>query len=538
MSDSSATNDPASPPRRSRAARARDLKIAGVLALIIAIELGLWFWSGIPIQEAALHFRDGRYEASASVLGRNDWVPLRRHDREWIRTAAHLALEREPEQSVSRVREQGRRFIVPLRRSEVLEALVRRGLFSAALAWEGAAREWRDPGERELLLKAAALVGDGRLEEAERALAAVPVSEQSREGLDALRRSITDQTRGIVPVVLDRDGKVLALWRFADDAIVVTEPSAAPLIAALQAQELRSPWPTLHMTLDVDRQRLLEQLLEGYRGTIAAVEPATGRVLGIVATTGVNPLDSVSLGSLGRLAIPAAAGAYPVVCNGLLRVERGVVLDSGRHGAVPDHEAALTWGCSVAAGRSAIEAGRDAVLRSVSDLGFSSEAASDLELASIPSADGTVAATPLDLAALAGALGSDGVRRRPVLVERRTSILGEPLEITPNQVNMLEAQTSGRLREVLRRSVLESRGDAHLLAIEGIDAGAAGGHYSGADGQFSARMIGFSPLRAPTLAVAVTLEGSGPSRTSAARLMALILDRVRIEQPPTDEALP
>lgn len=515
---------PVAPPRRKR-----DLKIAGALLVLIAIEVAIWIASGRSIVAARRHFDDGRYEAARIELKRTDWIPFRRADRDWMSAAIGLALGDSTGEALPRVRDRGLRIFTPLQRVDVLDVLVRRGEFEEAVLWSEIARGLLGPRARERLLRAAALIGSGRVDDGTLMLSSVSDNGDWSSQVMALRTALSDRKRGITPVVLDSKGRVLALWRFADQTIVVADPSAATLIRALQRDgTVTGPWPVLHLSLDVERQRRVDALLEGRNGAIAVVNPATGAVVALASSDDVDPLQPVALGSLGRIGMPQVESVYPVLCRGLLHAGPATILDVGRHGAVPDHETALTWGCSVAAGKSGIAAGAASVTRLMTDLGFDAGPTTDADIALLASTEGKAMATPLRLAALAGGVATDGSVQLPRITAHRTSILGETLDSSPSQVVMVPAEAVERLREVMRRSVLEERGDAHALAVSRLDALAFGGNYAAGE-MYSARIAGYGPVEQPRLAVAVVLDDRGPVRVAAADLFASVMREMNYE---------
>lgn len=542
MSDSSSpTAPPESPASRGESdpgRTLRKLRLTGVLVLIIAAELALWIVSGRPLREAADHFAGARYEAARIRLERPRAVPLRNADLDWMLAAARLASghEAEAEPLLDRVRRRGRRFFPPLRREDVLEVLVRQGRFEGAILWAESARTAFGTTERERVLHAAALTGAGRLDEARSELAGVSESDRNSGAIEALRRAMVDRQRGLVPVVYDADGEVLALWRISDGRLLPSEPSTESLVRALEReQDIEGPWPALHLSIRSSVQRELLPLLGRERGTIAVAEIRTRRLIGLASTERGAGLAPIRLGSLARVAIPARQGLYPITCDGFLRLQSVTVRDSGRHGQVPDHESALAWGCIVAAGRAALAQGAGPMNALLEAAGISAEVGSEADLARLGSHESSATASPVQLAELTAGLASDGVRRRSPLVERRTSILGEPLDAqTESRTPLGDAGAVSRVREGMRRSVLEGRGEAHSLAVRGFDVAALPGTLAREAGGFSARIIAFAPTRDPRYAIAVALDGSGPGSSAGTEMLGRVLDAIRYEEVPDE----
>lgn len=520
--------------REEAVPKIRRFRLTGILLLVIAAEAALWILAGRPIHEAVDYFRTGRYEAARIHLERTDWYPLRRSDRDWVAAATALATGREADEELARVQARGRRIFPPLRRDTVLETLIRQSRFDATLAWGDAANVIGGESDREQLLRAAALAATGRLDEAEGLLALVRHTDQHESGLEAVRRAIVDARRGLIPVVVDADGAVLALWRLSDRALVVTEPASRAVVQRVAQQGLiEGPWPTLHLSIEADRQRALASIAESTPGTIAVVDTSTRRLIALVGAGDGDINAPVRIGDLARIVIPAPrSGVYPFTCDGILRVDGQLVPDSGRHGLVPDHESALAWGCSIAASRSAMVAGAEEIARRLEQGGMRSTIDSRLALARVPTDVGSVVSSPTDLAAFAAAIASDGVRVSPDVVRSRTSILGEPVDGEVQlAVPIADTTALQMLGESMRRAVVEARGEAHSLAILGYDAAAMFGNARTADGQYAARIIAYAPSNEPRYAIAIVLSGGGPARGVAGRVAGDVLDALDYTRP-------
>ena len=485
------------------------------------------------MHEAAEHFRTGRYEAGRIHLERSNWIPLRRSDRDWVAAATILAAGGEAGTELERVRRRGRRLFPPLQRDTVLETLVRQSRFDETLAWADAANGIGGETDREQLLQAAAYAGVGRIDDAEHYIGLVRRTDQYLSGLEAVRRAIVDHRRGLIPVVLDARGAVLMMWRVSDGSLMVTEPSATAVVEYVRrSQGISGPWPTLHLTIDVERQRAIAPIASSAPATIAVLSTGTRTLLALAGPPGVDVSSPVPLGDLARIAIPAPSpGVYPVTCEGLLRVDGDVAQDSGRHGLVPDHESAIAWGCAVAAGRAALASGPEPVSQAAARAGFQVTAFREIDLARLATDSGSARATPIDLVAFTAAVATDGVRATPRVVERRASILGEPLDGQSTAAGpVTDSAATASLAEAMRRSVLEARGEAHGLAALDYDVAALFGNHRGTDGRYSARMIAFAPVREPQYAIAVVMDGGGPARGLGSRVVADVLDAIEYRE--------
>lgn len=503
-------------------------RLTGILLLVIAAELVLWLLAGRPIHEAVDYFRTGRYEAARIHLERSDWYPLRRSDRDWVAAATALATGGDASAELDRIARRGRRIFPPLTRDTVLETLIRQSRFEQALAWSDAANVIGGESDREQLLRAAAFAATGEVENAEGLLSLVRRADEHETGLELVRRAVVDRRRGLVPVVVDANGAVLAFWRVNDGKLVITDPAGRDVVESIARQGLiEGPWPTLHTPIDLERQRALQSVVAATPGTIAVVEIESRRLVALVGADSRRIDARAAIGDLARAVVPPPqGGVYPVICDGILRVEGAMIADSGRHGEVPDHESALAWSCAVAAARAALAAGPNEVAASIDRAGFQSGAINALPaLARVPTDSGNVTATPMELAAFAAAVADDGLRVPPRLVERLASILGEPLDgQLASAVPVGSASEVSTLAESMRRSVVEARGEAHAIAILGHDAAAMFGNARGAAGGYASRIIAYAPAEEPRFAIGIVLDGGGPAKGVAGRVVGEVLD--------------
>jgi peptidoglycan glycosyltransferase len=143
-----------------------------------------------------------------------------------------------------------------------------------------------------------------------------------------------------------------------------------------------------------------------------------------------------------------------------------------------------------------------------------------------------LAVSPLQMAMVAATIASGGVARRPFLMRRIVDRGG-------NAVREQDAQETGRvaspqvmadLSAMMRRVVEEGTGTAAALSTSGVAvAGKTGTAETGASGRNQAWFIGFAPAEAPTVAVAVVIEGtSGTGGVVAAPVAAAVM-RAAIE---------
>jgi peptidoglycan glycosyltransferase len=136
-----------------------------------------------------------------------------------------------------------------------------------------------------------------------------------------------------------------------------------------------------------------------------------------------------------------------------------------------------------------------------------------------------LAATPLQMALVAGAIGNGGLLRRPFLMRQVRDRGGDVVrEGTPETVRQVcPPDVASALSAMMRSVVREGTGTA--AALTGLEvAGKTGTAESGAAGRNQAWFIGFAPATNPVVAVAVLIEdttgtGGAVSAPIAGRVM-------------------
>jgi peptidoglycan glycosyltransferase len=143
-------------------------------------------------------------------------------------------------------------------------------------------------------------------------------------------------------------------------------------------------------------------------------------------------------------------------------------------------------------------------------------------------AEGAILVTPLQMAQVAGAVGSGGVLMKPRLTERVVGKDGRVKErIEPDEQNrVMKEETAAELAAMMARVVDEGTGTA--AALSGIEvAGKTGTAEVDNATSNQAWFIGFAPVDNPKMAIAVTVERTqGQGGTVAAPIAANVLQQL------------
>jgi peptidoglycan glycosyltransferase len=360
-----------------------------------------------------------------------------------------------------------------------------------------------------------------------------------------------------------------------------------PLLVRLRLRTARGA--TLETTLLRDVQRIANEQLLGRKGAVVALDPRTGAVLAM-ASSPTYDLARVS-SDFARIARDPGSplltrptqGLYPpgstfkVVTataalesgqftptssfddTGVLNASGKPITNFGRKEfGVHDLTDALTFSINTTFGRLGLALGADRLGATMDAFGFGSRPGIDLpESQVLPSgryADGRIQpndaqgedvariaigqeqllVTPLQMAMVAAGIANDGTLMQPYLGRRVVDRGGAVVkEHRPQQLSQVSSQeTAAQVTAMMRGVVREGTGTA--AALSGLDvAGKTGTAETATPGINDAWFIGFAPAAAPTVAVAVVVEGTpgtgGAEAAPIARrvMQAAIQDGVR-----------
>jgi penicillin-binding protein 2 len=364
----------------------------------------------------------------------------------------------------------------------------------------------------------------------------------------------------------------------------------------------------LYLSMDAKLQSLVEQTLGKRRGAVIAIEPATGAILAFVSTPTYDPnpfVNGIDTGSYDALLNDpdkplinrALNGQYspgstikaflglaaleldgfdpnrPVACPGWYSLPGSTHQfrdwKKGGHGAVNLHDA-VVQSCDVFFYKLAVAMNIDGIKKFLAPFGFGRKTGVDLFNESegiLPSPEwkaarkqiwypgetvitgigqGSILATPLQLAAATAALANHGVRMKPQLVraivDAKTKVARETVpeayaEIPLKDKRHLDIQIQN-LTDVMHsnkgtaywtgyNSPYKIAGKTGTAQVKGV---AQGQNYSekATPERFRdhALFISFAPVGDPKVAVAVIVENGGHGGTTAAPIARKIMDHV------------
>ena len=298
--------------------------------------------------------------------------------------------------------------------------------------------------------------------------------------------------------------------------------------ASVILSEEPQPGPELRLTLDVALQREAEAAMEGKKGAVVVMDPATGEVLALVSAPrpkrgDLNRAVRAAVPPASTVKIVAAAAVLEegvmdprttVVCEGQAKAGGRMMGCSHVHGPV-DLAGALGQSCNC----YFYEAARRLWSKSKSDpsgriggwlarFGLGSLTGIDLASEEIPGkvppgddynvviGQGALLATPVQVARMAAAVANGGDLVRPHLV------LGDPVERVPIG---LKPATLAVLREGLRMTVTEGTAAGQGLA-ELSAAGKTGTAQVVKKQKGHSWFVGYAPQEAPRFVVCVFIE--------------------------------
>ena len=317
-------------------------------------------------------------------------------------------------------------------------------------------------------------------------------------------------------------------------------------------------------TLDIKAQRAALAALQGRRGAVVALEPATGRVRVMASTPSFDPNElrdarDTKVLSNGSALNRTTLGQYPP--GSTFKVVTAVAaIDSGKYtkdsqvdgkspktisgaplnnfnneqfGRIPLTEA-LTNSVNTVWAEVGVEVGRETMQDYMERFGFYDRVPVDLpdeergrsgvqvagrkgfvkvtsgavDLGRVAIGQGGLLATPLQMAQVASAVANDGKLMKPTLTDRVVDRDGRTVEdIEPEtESEVMKASTAREVGDMMAGVVREGTGTA--AALEGISvAGKTGTAERDIQrGINTPWFIGFAPRENPKIAIAVTLE--------------------------------
>lgn len=357
------------------------------------------------------------------------------------------------------------------------------------------------------------------------------------------------------------------------DVLLCAVTAQGQLRAGETPQYLRQDSKAVGVQLTISRQ--MQRAAEAVAaetmtsGCILVLDTASAAVRASVSMPGYDPdnlaasldapdspflnrvLECYTVGSVFKPVLAAAAleaGLAPEYdCNGAVVVDRQIFRCAGGvpHGEV-DLSAALAKSCNGYFIRLGQQLGAQALLQQAQALGFgrsiglaegltaqsgalpgAEELAQSGQLANFSFGQGSLLATPLQVAAMMNTIANGGVYRVPCLLDcALDETSGEELSAfaRPQAERVLTEQTAAALRTMLEQKVAEGTAQD----ASGLPGGAAGKTGTAQTGQFTAEgkermnlwFAGFYPAEDPQYTIVVLQDGQTQAAVSSAAVFA------------------
>lgn len=325
----------------------------------------------------------------------------------------------------------------------------------------------------------------------------------------------------------------------------------------------------VRLTIEPRVQVAAERALGGRRGAVVAMDPRSGAILASVSYPGFSPAavssawETLSTSRESPLLNRVTQGLYPpgsafkvltalaaiehgvaapeseYLCTGERKVDGGVIRDyqDTAHGQLDLTEATAVScnyvfsGLGLALGPRRLE---DAVRRGglLMDTEFELPVSQDRapgagtisreELAELGIGQGRLAVSPLSMVRLVTIVARGGILVDPYLVEAVVGARGAPVwQHSVSQRRTFALATAQVVRSMLGEVV--STGTGRAAAVAGVNVAGKTGTAENPHGPAHAWFVGFAPLDAPRVAVAVVVENGGSGGQVAAPIASSVI---------------
>lgn len=531
-----------------------------ITLLVLAFLFAAVTW--IPLRTARAEWRGGRL--ADAIAGSESWSRTRMWPNQYHQMLAiaygtggqtapaqkHLDAIRGKELLLS---------VVP--KDEVARRLFAQRQYGWFLRYDEAVHERNEPADAPLYRAAVYAMDRDSLPRADEVLRTINRAAVDPHKLAALEASIAQRrTVAQVPYILDRDGKAIALWDMKPPNRVVTanrdyagliEAEAGNLTFGAQSEGLAGA-ETIETSLDSAVQHAAKAALEGYRGSLVAIDPRTNELLAIASNDPRGKAANLALeqqyepGSIikvltGLNALSHGADVssmFPYHCSGDLLIDGrhfGDWLPQG-HGELPALDDALAESCNVFFADIGVRLGAEQLRQFMTTAGFGGHV--DLGLVSVPLGriTGQVfnkfetaylaigleheSVTALHVSMLASMMANRGVLVTPRLVLSRRSILGEAVGAAPKQTasRIAPREAADRMVRAMVAVVTKPKGTGRRAEINGVSMALKTGTAGKRENGYQAVIMAFAPVQSPRIAFGIIAEGAGPAEFAGAKI--------------------
>jgi penicillin-binding protein A len=546
-------------PESKQPRRRRQRPKLAPLLFALAILLGLLYLAaGLPLRHARAAWRAGHPLQAMAEL--QSWRGLHVRPREYdqMMAVALLSARRSQEARpyLDRLSGRPREWFPVVPKDEVARNLVSAGLYQSFLDYDNSQHERRE-SKSAPLYRAAALAGTGRIAEAEAQLARVDAGSVEKAKYDSVRSAIDQRKRGNYALVFDRAGGAIANYQVANRDLVAVnadfdsliEKEAGPLTIESGLSAVGTD-NSIETTLDPAIQKAALAALEGYRGSLVAIDPRSNEILAIASTRGRGSMENLALqaqyepGSIIKVLTAANAfdsgldfaKFFPLKCAGFFLVDGRQFRDWAAHGNLRTLDEALAVSCNVAFAQIGLALGVDKLRQVMSVAGFDSSVSLGLFSVPLGKTVGQIfnhfetcsyavgleheSVNTLHLAILASMMANRGVMTTPKLVTARRSILGDeiPMAAQQRKATVMSTAAANRMIQAMKAVVTDPRGTGRRAAVDGLEiamkTGTAGQQSQG----YQAVIMAFAPVDSPRIAIGMIAESAGPAEFAGAKI--------------------
>jgi len=532
----------------------------------VIILVVLYLLAGLPLRHAKSLWREGKDREAVATLEKWRSLSLRRGPSDQMLAVIHLSRGNRDEAAIHLKGILGRppsRFPI-VSKLEVAEKLVSLGRYQEFVDYDSAVKDREEPAAV-ALYRAAANLGINRIREAEAALRSVPKDTIDARQYAYVNEAIRNRKSGKFPLLFDRAGKAIASFDLRSKDLSASngfegliDRQAGPLTIERALPQIGTS-SALETTLDSDIQQAALAALNGYRGSLVAIDVQTNEILAVANTPGRGSLENLAFqgsyepGSVIKVltslnAIDSGVDlnkVFPLDCRGFLVLNKRQFFDWAKHGNVPDLDEALATSCNVAYAQLGLKIGSQRLKSFMNRLGFDHDA--DLGFFKVPLGK-TLGGLPheyatasfavgleferinsLHIAILASMVANKGVLATPRLLKARRSILGDevPFPYDAARKQVVHAETAARVTQAMKAVVTNPRGTGRRAAISGLSIAMKTGTAGDATrGGYDSVIMAFAPADAPRIAIGMIAENAGPAERAGAEITKAFYTRV------------